>query len=78
MSEVLGLAWEDLDLQAGTARIRRAAAYHPVGGGHGAAVPQTLGGASAACERSRALDSCRGSAVGLVAKATTVMYAPDV
>lgn len=27
VSEVLGLAWEDLDLEAGTARIRRGAAY---------------------------------------------------
>ena len=27
VSEVLGLAWEDLDLDAGTARIRRGAAY---------------------------------------------------
>ena len=25
VGEVLGLAWEDLDLEAGTARIRRAA-----------------------------------------------------
>ena len=29
VSEVLGLAWEDLDLDAGTARIRRGAAYTP-------------------------------------------------
>lgn len=29
VSEVLGLAWEDLDLEAGTARIRRGAAYTP-------------------------------------------------
>jgi len=29
VSEVLGLAWEDLDLGAGTARIRRGAAYTP-------------------------------------------------
>ena len=29
VSEVLGLAWEDLDLDAGTAHIRRAAAYTP-------------------------------------------------
>jgi integrase len=29
VSEVLGLAWEDLDLNAGTARIRRGAAYTP-------------------------------------------------
>lgn len=28
-SEVLGLAWEDLDLDAGTARVRRAAGYEP-------------------------------------------------
>jgi integrase len=27
VSEVLGLAWEDLDLDAGTARVRRASAY---------------------------------------------------
>jgi len=27
VSEVLGLAWEDLDLEAGTAHVRRAAAY---------------------------------------------------
>lgn len=32
VSEVLGLAWEDLDLEAGTARIRRAAAYTPSAG----------------------------------------------
>jgi integrase len=29
VSEVLGLAWEDLDLDAGTARIRRASGYTP-------------------------------------------------
>jgi integrase len=29
VSEALGLAWEDLDLDAGTAQIRRAAAYTP-------------------------------------------------
>jgi integrase len=29
VSEVLGLAWEDLDLEAGTAHIRRGAAYTP-------------------------------------------------
>jgi integrase len=29
VSEVLGLAWEDLDLEAGTAQIRRGAAYTP-------------------------------------------------
>lgn len=29
VSEVLGLAWEDIDLDAGTARVRRAAAYTP-------------------------------------------------
>ncbi len=29
VSEVLGLAWQDLDLDAGTARIRRGAAYTP-------------------------------------------------
>jgi integrase len=29
VSEVLGLAWDDLDLDAGTAQIRRAAAYTP-------------------------------------------------
>ena len=29
VSEVLGLAWEDLDLAAGTARIQRGAAYTP-------------------------------------------------
>ena len=32
VSEVLGLAWEDLDLDAGTARIRRGAAYTPSAG----------------------------------------------
>jgi len=32
VSEVLGLAWEDLDLGAGTARIRRGAAYTPTAG----------------------------------------------
>lgn len=32
VSEVPGLAWEDLDLEAGTARIRRAAAYTPSAG----------------------------------------------
>jgi integrase len=32
VSEVLGLAWEDLDLSAGTAHIRRAAAYTPSAG----------------------------------------------
>ncbi len=32
VSEVLGLAWEDLDLDAGTARIRRGAAYTPTAG----------------------------------------------
>ncbi len=32
VSEVLGLAWEDLDLDAGTARIRRGAAYTPTVG----------------------------------------------
>lgn len=29
VSEVLGLAWEDIDLEAGTAQIRRGAAYTP-------------------------------------------------
>lgn len=32
VSEVLGLAWEDLDLKAGTAYVRRAAAYTPSSG----------------------------------------------
>jgi len=32
VSEVLGLAWEDLDLRAGTAQIRRGAAYTPSAG----------------------------------------------
>jgi integrase len=32
VSEVLGLAWEDLDLDAGTARVRRGAAYTPSAG----------------------------------------------
>jgi integrase len=36
VSEVLGLAWEDVDLDAGTARVRRASAYVD---GHG----QTIG-----------------------------------
>ena len=32
VSEVLGLAWEDLDLDAGTAQIRRGASYTPLVG----------------------------------------------
>lgn len=32
VSEVLGLAWEDLDLDAGTAQVRRGAAYTPSAG----------------------------------------------